>query len=183
VMTTLTADFLGGKHSGQWQADFAAKPAMCNGSGSLSGVSFEPLADAMHDQHLAGSASGDYEVKGECNDFWPSAEGQLHFDVRNGTVPGMSVSEEHQPLLFTRFSGTALLHKTTLEMKDAAFDSAGGKFLVSGTATFSRELDLKLRRPANHSSGDFAVTGTLAEPHVELLSRTEQAKLKTDPAK
>ena len=63
-ISELSADFLGGKHHGQWKADFSVKPAVCDGKGSLTGLSLATLADAVKDQGIAGTANASYEVKG-----------------------------------------------------------------------------------------------------------------------
>ena len=49
----------GGKQRGKWQADFSVKPAVCEGSGSLNGVSLDRLADVMNDEWIAGVAKRD----------------------------------------------------------------------------------------------------------------------------
>src|ERR1019366_7588541 len=50
--------------SGEWQADFSVKPAICKGSGSITAISLTDLADAMKDGWIAGIANVGYEVKG-----------------------------------------------------------------------------------------------------------------------
>src|SRR5260370_41822334 len=91
----LNADFLGGQHRGEWQADFSVQPAVCKGSGSLIGVSLEHLADAMNDAWIDGTANSTYEVRGACStEFWQSAEGTLQFDMKDGTWPHVVLGED-----------------------------------------------------------------------------------------
>src|SRR6266496_4897458 len=86
-VSDFNADFLGGKHRGQWSADFSGKAALCEGKGSLSGVSLTGFADAMKDEWIAGVGSGTYAVKGPCSaEFWTSSEGTLQFDMRDGSL-------------------------------------------------------------------------------------------------
>jgi hypothetical protein len=177
----LSAEFLGGKHRGEWRADFSAKPAVCSGSGSLTGISLEHLADAMRDPGIAGTASASYEVKGTCPaEFWSSAEGTLQFDISDGSLPHVSLTEDAGALKVARFSGKAHLRAGAVEIRDAKLDSAGGKFLVSGTASLKRELDLKLARiAAGAPAAGYTITGTVAEPKVIRSAGTEtQARLK-----
>jgi uncharacterized protein involved in outer membrane biogenesis len=183
-VSELTADFLGGKHRGEWQADFSGKPAVCSSSGFLAGILLTRLGDTMNDQWIAGTANASYEVKGACTgDFWTSAEGTLQFDVRDASLPHISLAEEAGGLKFTRFSGTARLHADSLEIEDARLDSTDAKFLVNGTASLNRDLDLKLARSPN-GTGGYTITGTLADPRVVQVSNPEtQAQLKTEPAK
>jgi hypothetical protein len=185
-ISELKADFLSGKHRGAWQADFSLKPAICGGSGSLTGVSLAGVADAMEDQGIAGTANTIYEVKGSCpGEFWTSAEGKLQFDVRDGTLPRFSLGEDAEPLKVARLAGQARLHAGTIEMKDATLDSASGNFHLSGTASLKGDLDLKLgKTPTGAATLAYMITGTLAEPRVSRSSGPEtQARLKADPAK
>jgi len=181
-ISQLSADFLGGKHRGEWQADFGVKPAVCNGSGSFAGVSLADFAHAgaVKDAGLAGSANGSYEVKGPCpGEFWKSAEGTLQFVMRNGTLPHFSLSEDAESFEVTRFAGQARLHGGAIEMKDARLDSTGGIFQVSGTASLKGELDFRLAKAAGGTAtAGYTISGTLAEPRVVRAGGETQARLK-----
>ena len=182
----LNGDFLGGKHRGQWQADFGAKSAVCSGSGNLTGISLARLADAMKDGWIAGIANTSYEVKGPCPvEFWTSAEGMLQFEMKDGTLPHIALREDTEALRVTHLAGQALLHAGTIDMKDARLDSLVGTFLVSGSASLTGGLDFRLGRVApGATAAGYTVTGTLSEPRVApLLGAETQARLKADPAK
>lgn len=185
-ISDLNADFLGGKHHGQWQADFTDKP-VCDGSGSLSGISLARFANAMKNQWVAGTASASYELRGTCTtDFWPSAEGALRFEVKDSTLPHISLGEDGGALKVTLLAGQARLHAGTFEMKEAKLDSPAGKFVLSGTASLKQELDLKLGKAANGTpAAAYTINGTLAEPHVVQTSSSPetQAQLKPVAAK
>lgn len=183
-ISELNADFLGGKHHGAWQADFAAKAAMCNGSGTLTGISLAQVADAMKNGWIKGTADTTYDVKGSCpGDFWTSAEGTLQFEMKDGTLP--HVSPDDDALKVARLVGEARLHSEAIETKDARLDSPAGKFLVSGTASLNGELDFRLAKvPASATAAGYTVTGTVDLPRVARLPGTEtQAQLKAEPAK
>jgi len=179
-ISQLTADFLGGKHRGEWQADFGVKPAVCSGGGSFAGVSLAKLTDAVKDAGIAGSANGSYEVKGPCpEEFWKSAEGTLQFVMKDGTLPHFSLSEDAEPFEVTRFAGQARLRGGAIEMKDARLDSTGGIFQVSGTASLKGELDLRLAKAAGATlAPGYTISGTLAEPRVVRVGGETQARLK-----
>jgi uncharacterized protein involved in outer membrane biogenesis len=184
-VSELTADFLGGQHRGEWQADFSVKPAVCKGSGRLTAISLADLADAMKDGWIAGTANTSYEIKGPCpaefwTSFWTSAEGTLQFDMWDGALPHLSLADDAEHLRVTRFAGQARLRAGKIEMKDAKLDSPDGKFRLSGTASLKGELDFKLARTPNAAlvSG-YTITGTVTDPRVIRLSSPEtQAKLK-----
>jgi len=184
-ITELTADFLGGRHHGEWQADFSLKPALCKGSGSLTAASLTDLADAMKDGWISGVANATYELKAPCGaevrtSFWTLADGTLQFDMRDGSLPHISLAGEAEPIRVTRFVGQARLHPGKIEMKDATLDSPGGKFQLSGTATLKGDLDFKLAtRPNGPAREGYTITGTVAEPRViRLVAPETQAKLK-----
>ncbi len=182
----LTADFLGGKHRGQWHADFNVQPVVCAGGGNLSAVSLAELGDASKNAWIVGTANGEYDVKGPCGTgFWASAEGRFRFDVRDGVLPRVILNPEESPFRFTNFAGQAQLRNRAIEVKDARIDSRSGKFGLSGTASPKRELDLRLTGiPSRTASPGYAIGGTLAEPKVSRLDGSEtQARLKADPPK
>lgn len=192
-VSDLTADFLGGKHLGQWQADFSVKPALCGGSGSLTGVSLARLADAMKDAWIAGTANAKYEVKAPCpaelwtslaTSFWTSfsssAEGTMQFDLRDGVLPRVALEEDGAGFRFTRFAGQARLSAGEIEIKNARLDSAEGKFQLTGNASLKGQLDFQLAKNQNGAAGPgYTIGGTLAEPHVIHSPSSEtQARLK-----
>jgi hypothetical protein len=185
-ISELSGEFLGGKYRGGWQADFSVKPAICSGSGSLTGVSLARLADAMKDRWIAGIGDTSYEVKASCPaEFWSSAEGTLQFEMKDGALPHVALGEDAEVLKVTRLAGQARLHAGEIAMKDARLDSPGGKFLVSGSASLKGELDFRLAKvPAGTTAAGYMLTGTLDEPRVVPLPGAEtQARLKAEPTK
>jgi hypothetical protein len=182
-ISELNADFLGGKHRGKWQADFTSKPAVCDGSGNLTGISLERMASNMKGALAGGTANASYELKGPCTaEFWSSAEGAAQFDMRDAAFPRVSLAEDEGPLKIWRLSGSTHLQDGILQVKNAKLESPSGKFDLSGTAGLNRQLDLKLAWPTG-GSGGYAITGTLLEPRVTQLPGPEQARLKPESAK
>jgi hypothetical protein len=171
----VTANLLQGKYNGKWKADFTTKPGTCGGSGRFTGVSLAHLAQSMNEGWITGTASAAYELKGNCPaGFWSSAEGSVEFDLLDGVLPHVTLSEGGEPLKLTRFSGRAELRNGKVELKGAKLDSVGVKYELSGTASLHRELNLTLGR----ASGGYSIRGTLTEPQVGALSGPEQARLK-----
>jgi hypothetical protein len=178
-LSNITADFLGGKYRGEWKTNFREKPVTSTSSGRLQGVALADLAQAMRDGWISGIASGSYELTGtgrSAEEFWHSAEGSLRFDVKQGSLAHISLEQEG-PLRILRLSGVARLHDGKIDVKDAGLDSTDGKFEVSGTASFERQLDLKLTGAGSLPRG-YNVTGSLADPQVKSVSVAEQARLK-----
>jgi AsmA family/AsmA-like C-terminal region len=192
VIADLNAEFLGSRHRGAWHADFSVKPAACEGTGNFSGITLARLAGAASDTSadtanppwITGAANATYQVKGICGtEFWQTVEGTLQFDVRDGTLPHISLAEDEGPLKITRLVGQSRLREGKLEMKDAKLDSAGGKFQLSGTASWHSDLNLKLAPLPGGTAAGFTITGTLAEPRVTPLPGAEQARLKPEAPK
>jgi uncharacterized protein involved in outer membrane biogenesis len=183
-LSDVRGEFLGGKHRGEWQADFSVRPAVYTGSGTVTGIALRQLASAMHDEWIAGTASGTYEITASgsaSSDFWNSAEGIVQFDVRDGAMPHLLLLNYGDPLKIDRLQGRAHLQEGKIEIKEARLDSPAGQFQVSGTALLTRELDLKFTSKPDAAGGakTYAIGGTLAEPHVTQVSTPEtQARLK-----
>jgi hypothetical protein len=186
-VSDLRADFLGGTQRGEWQADFTRKPPVYSGSGILTQVSMDGIADAMKDTWISGVADGKYQLTASglsSEDFWRSADAVVQFEIRDGVLPHLSLANDDDPLKINRFAGRAHLQEGTIEIKDGDLDSPSGVFQVSGTASLSRELDFKLKptaggnSPASGQRG-YTITGTLAQPQAVAASGPEtQARLK-----
>lgn len=186
-VSELRGELLGGKHRGEWRADFRVKPPVYAGTGSMSGVSLAHLADSIKDGSITGTASANYQVKASgasSVEFWNLAEGTAEFDLRDGVLPHFSLTNDAAPLSLGHFEGQARLHEGKLEIKGAQLTSLQGSFEVSGTMSLSRELDLKLIRspmisPVSVAARMYRITGTLNEPRVASVAGEEtQARLK-----
>jgi hypothetical protein len=177
TISEITADLLGGKYLGEWKTDFRGNPAASVSEGNLIGVSLAGLQQTT--PGITGTVSGSYQVTAtgrSAAELWQSVEGALHFDVRQGVLARISL-EDDGPLKIQHLSGRARVHAGKLEFSDATLDSSEGKFQVAGTASWKRELEVKLTRASGSNRG-YAITGTLAAPRVEALPGAEQARLK-----
>jgi hypothetical protein len=186
-VSELHADLLGGEHRGEWQADFTATPAMYTGSGTVTGISLQQIAVAMHDPWISGTADGTYQLTASCADaaaFWESAEGELQFGVRDGALPHISLASDEGPLRVARWQGRASLRAGKIEIEKSKLISAAETYEISGSASLGQVLDLKLAKGADIKSAGagtmvYSITGTLREPRVELIPTPEtQARLK-----
>src|SRR5207245_5057030 len=61
-LSDLRGEVLGGRHWGEWRADFTAKPPVYSGSGSLERVALGQLAEAMHDGWVTGTIKATYRA-------------------------------------------------------------------------------------------------------------------------
>jgi hypothetical protein len=186
-ISDLRADLLGGKHRGEWQADFTAASPIYAGTGTLTGISLEQMSKAMRDPWITGTAGGTYQFTASgatSAAFWQSAEGEFHFDLRDGTLPHISLAGDEEPLQITHLKGRAKLSNGTIDIENGEIDSRAGTYEIGGTVSFRRELNFKLihEAPAQQAGAGalvYGITGTVAEPRVTLAPTAEtQAQLK-----
>jgi hypothetical protein len=185
-ISELQADVLGGRHRGDWQADFTAASPVYSGTGTVTGISLGQMAEAMHDPWISGTAVGSYQITASGADsttFWQSADGVLQFDLHDGVLPHISLASDEGPLRVARWQGRARLRGGKIEIEKGKMISAGGTYEISGTASLGRVLDLKLSRGtivkvAGAGARVYSITGTVAEPRVALTTPETQARLK-----
>ena len=185
-ISDLRADLLGGKQRGEWLADFTGTTPAYSGSGTLTGISLEQMAGAMHDPWISGTAAGSYQLKAsgvEAAGFWQSVEGGVRFDVRDGVLPHILLTSDASALQISRWQGLARVHDGEIDIEKGALVSSGEDFEISGTASFGREIDFKLIagtevKAAGAGSLVYSITGTVVEPRVAVSATAEQARLK-----
>jgi hypothetical protein len=179
VLADLRGDLMGGKHLGEWKADFNAKPPEYRGSGTLERVSLGQLAEFMRDGWITGSATATYHatLSGlSLPELLSSASASLQADAHDGSLPHVTLAAGNGPLYMRRFVGHLLLSEGKFKVEEGKLETAGSIYQVSGTASLDRILDLKLARDG---APGFTVTGTLTEPHVSVSLPPEmQAALK-----
>jgi AsmA family/AsmA-like C-terminal region len=179
VLSSLRGEVLGGRHTGKWSADFNTSPPSYSGDGTLERVSLEQLAEAMHDGWITGTANAEYRANtlgwGK-TELLSGATASVQVEAQDASLPHLRLAGETNPLRVMSFVGR-------LHLLDGKFDFEKGKlqtpasiYQLSGTASLSRVLDLKLTREGAHG---FNITGTLTEPHVVMNTTPDtQAALK-----
>jgi hypothetical protein len=178
-VSDLRGDVLGGKHVGEWEADFTAKPPEYSGSGTLERVSLDQLSTSMNDDWITGSATATYRVKTsglDATELFASAVSTLNFDARDGVLQHIALADGTGPLQMRHLAALLSLQDGKFDIQEGKLDTPTGIFQVSGTASLTRVLNLKLTR---EGAPGFNVTGTLTEPHVSpIVSPETQAALK-----
>lgn len=176
-LSDLRAEVMGGKHRGEWHADFTMQPPLYSGAGALDGISLAQLSEAMRDNWISGTANAKYQIElmgYSSTELLNSARGDLHFDMRDGVLPHILLATA--PLRVRRFQGTLGLRRGDVELLQATLDSPTASYVVSGRASIGRKLDFKL---VSDGSPGLTVTGTLSDPRVAPIHRPEtQAALK-----
>ncbi|MBZ5598302.1 MAG: AsmA family protein [Acidobacteriia bacterium] len=178
-LTDLRADLLGGKHLGEWKADFTTRPPEYNGSGTLERVALAQLAEAMHDPWITGVATAKYHATTSGltrSELLSSASATLQVDARDGALPHIALAGTTGPLHIHHLTARLLLRSGTFDIQEGKLETPGGIYQVSGTASLGRALDVRLSRGGAHG---FNVSGTLTQPRVVQATFPEtQAALK-----
>lgn len=178
-LSDLKGDVLGGKHAGEWTAEFTAKPPKYAGSGTLEGVGLAQLADAMQDRWVTGVASAKYEAIAagvSRSDLLASLSATVRVDVRDGSLPHITLTERPEHVRMRHFAAQLRLRDGKFEIAEGKLETTSGIYQVSGTASLGRALDVRLSRGGTHG---FNITGTLTQPRVVQATFPEtQAALK-----
>jgi len=178
-VSDLRADVLGGKHVGEWEADFTTKPPAYNGKGTIENVVLNQLSESMNDDWITGSATATYHVKTsglDAAELFASTISTWKIEARDGLLRHVALSDSRGPLLIHRLSLQVAMHDGKFEIEDGKLDSSSNIYRVSGTASLNRVLNIKLMR---EGAQGFNITGTLMEPHVSpIVSSETQAALK-----
>jgi len=143
------------------------------GAGTLKNISLGQVATLMNDSWIDGTADGNFEVNGSANNFGEllsHSEGKLHFVMRNGALAHIEIPGSATLLPVHRFSGELQLKKGDWELSAGKMESRDGFFQLSGSATAASGWDFVFTRSDEQS---WALTGTLAKPHITPLPRTE----------
>jgi uncharacterized protein involved in outer membrane biogenesis len=179
TLSDVRADVWGGKHVGEWRADFTVKPPVYSGHGTFQNVSLDQPAQLMNDRWISGTASAKFQMEASGlsgSELLAGAVGTLQIDSRNAVMPHVVLAGETGPLQVRRLSAQVALQGGDVELKDGELETPSGIYQWSGTATSDRILNLKMTRDGAPA---FNITGTLAEPNVAAASGAEaQAALK-----
>jgi hypothetical protein len=178
-VSDLRADVLGGKHIGEWEADFTAKPPQYSGKGTVENVALDQLSQSMNDDWITGSATATYRVKTsgvDAAELVASTISTWKVEAWDGLLGHVALTDGSGPLPIHRLTLQLAMHDGKFEIEDGKLDSVSNIYRISGTASMSRVLNVKLLR---EGAQGFNITGTLMEPHVSPIVPSEtQAALK-----
>ena len=178
-LSDVRGDVLGGKHIGEWAADFTAKPPEYSGSGTMERIDLSQLSESMNDNWITGSATATYRAKTsglDAAELFASATGTLKVEAREGLLRHIALGEGAAPLQMHRLAAHLSLQDGKFEIQEGKLETATGIYQVSGTASLTRVVNLKL---THEGAPGFNITGTLTEPHVApILAPETRAALK-----
>lgn len=178
TLTGLQFDWLGGKHQGDWTADFTAQPPAYTGKGTFHHVSLARLAQLMGDGWIAGASAGSYELAmsgSNAAELLGAATASADIEVHDGGLPHLMLAKNSATRV-RRFQGKLGLRNGLLSLTQGKLETGAGIYQVSGTASLGSQLNMRL---VGDDSRSFTVTGTIAKPQVAAdESHETQAELK-----
>lgn len=178
-ISDLRAEMLGGTHVGEWRADFSVQPPVYSGTGAFDRVSLDQFAKVTQDGWITGTAHASYRLTTSgysTGELIASSNGNLQFDMSNGSLTHIALGTAGAPLHVRRFKARLTLVDGQLEVQEGKLEAASGIYQVSGTASLGQNLNMRVVRDSSHA---FGITGTVGAPRVVLLSGPEtQAALK-----
>jgi AsmA-like C-terminal region/AsmA family len=177
TLSGLNGEVLGGTISGVWEANFNPKPPKYTGSGNFENVSLEEVADLMHDRWVAGTGTVKYDFSTagwNLRDLVSSANLDADFSITDSSFPHVVLTSTSGPLRAETFVGSLRLDEGEVSIEDAKLETANSVYTVSGTASLSGELNLRI---GTEGSPGFIISGTVLETRVS-ANPTTAASLK-----
>jgi AsmA family len=167
-LANLRGSVLGGRHSGDWQADFTKTTPEYKVSGKFENISLPQLSKLMHSNWVTGTAKASYEVNlsgwGSL-ELLSSSRGTLAFEAFDGTL--VHFGPATSALRFQHLQGKLAEGKTLVVLSQGKLRNAQGIYSISGVTSFGYRVDFKFLRNDNHG---FSVTGALDQPRVETIT-------------
>jgi hypothetical protein len=166
----LRADLLGGRHLGDWKADFTSQPPRYTVSGGVDRLALGQLATAMDNAWVTGVATAKYRVDASGltpSELLNSATGTLQIEARNGLLRPAVLSEGEGPLQMRHLIASLALRAGKFEIQSGDLETENAPYQLTGTASLGRVLNLKLSRDG---APGFNITGTLTQPRVAPLA-------------
>lgn len=166
TLSELQGDVLGGRHNGEWKADFTAKPPQYSGGGTFKSVALRELAEAMKNDWIAGTATASYRATASgltAEELFASATASLEVDASAGILPHIVLTDGAPPLQIRRLTAHLTLRDGKFDIQACRLETPAEVFHLSGSASLTQRLSLKLTRD---TASGFSITGTLTEPHV-----------------
>ena len=173
ALTNVAADVFGGKYSGEVHAKLSGESPEYTSTGKLQGAAMVNVASLMKDPWASGTATISYrgQMSGwNADDLLSSATAAADFEWHNGALPHIELAGGGKALQFKTFNGTVNLSGGLLTIAPSKLQANGGIYLVSGTASLGRKLQLRVAR---EGAPGYTITGTLEKPMIALLRNPE----------
>jgi hypothetical protein len=166
----LRGEVLGGKHVGEFRADFTGAQPSYSARGNLQQFAVGAAVAAAHEGWATGRANATYSATSAGSNgeqLRASATGWVNFDWRDGSLAHLALDGGEEPLRIRQFLGTLSLSAGQLTFAPSKMETPGGIYVVSGTASLDRELGLRLVRDKGLA---YEITGTIEKPLIKALT-------------
>jgi hypothetical protein len=178
-LTNVRGNLLGGQSEANLKADFSVRPPVYSGTGNFDAVWLSYIAELMRTGWIDGNGSASYRFTTSgwsLQDLLKQADVDAKFSVKDGEFPHVLLSENAEPLHSSVFSGQLVFRDETFSLDDTELVSDSGVFKVSGTASLTGDLSLKM---TSENSGGYNLSGTLDQTRVSPITNPPtQAALK-----
>ncbi len=179
TVRNLKADVLGGSTVADLDGDFTGAQPIYSLKGTLQQASVGAIAALTHGAWGTGHLQAKYVINASGWDaiqLRDSATASIILDWRDGSLTHLTLAGA-KPLKFGRFQGELALSDGQLTFKPSKMETPWGIYVVSGTASLDRQLELKLMRNKTEA---YEVTGTVDKPSVTpaLVPETQRAAMK-----
>lgn len=178
-LSNIRSKMLGGRHSGNLTVDFTTASPTIHAAGTFDHVGLAKLSDLMDDDWISGNADATYEFSSSGKsvaDILSSASAELYVNAHDCLLPHITLNED-SPLHMESFTADLVFNNERFQIKQGNFESAEGKYSISGTALLSRDINIKLI----HTDGpEYSINGTIAEPRVA-ASKKAVARITPQP--
>lgn len=169
-LTRFHANVMGGESVGTMRADFSLRPPAYSGTGTMEKISLQAAAKIMQNPWVEGSGSATYNFKSSgwsARELLQAAELHATFKVENSIFPHVVLTDGSEPLHASSFAGQVELKESSLSFQNAELDSDSGVYTVSGSASLTGKMNLKL---TSEGSTGYSLSGTIAETRVSPIA-------------
>lgn len=171
-VSDLRAEWMGGQHSGDWQADFSGSKPVFAGKGKITHANLAQLATLMQDSWVTGTADLNYQLKmtgTSLKELQDSASGIGEFSLKDGVLRHMGLDSKASALKVSKLETTIELRDGNFVLNDAKLQSGSTVYTVQGTASWDRRLNFKIA----DNQHLYELSGTLDKPEVTEGPATE----------
>jgi AsmA protein len=196
TLTALRGQLLQGTHRGNWVIDVNDAQGVKDDSkqgvfttgvsfhanGTLRNISLDQLSALMlmNDGWVSGTADGNFVLEGSnFRDLLAHSNGKLEFVMRNGDLSHVEIPGSPGPLSVRQFTGELNLKEGAWRLSSGKLQSDDGDYQLNGTASAGGTFDFLL---TSEDEPVWAITGTLAEPHVAPVGQVEAKRAGVDKA-
>ncbi len=167
------AELWGGKHAGEWLADFTGAVPSFAGSGTVKRAALAQMEAVLGNDLGSGNLSLQYKLAAN---GWTSRElvsglqATAELELRDSTLRHIALDGGAGPLRVRHFSGRLAFNQGAVHIAAGKLLASGGLYDVSGTAKPDRTLDIQMVRDSAHS---YTISGTMDAPRVQPRPQTE----------